>query len=106
KDHAVSGTNGPAIADSVSKAKPGAEITALQIAGSVREVQHLCGEVEDGALVVNFGGWEIQGVSCADVQRETRRYLPVIPDEKLGDMSPLLNNPVLDIDRKGIDLAQ
>ena len=70
------------------------------------EVQHLCAEIENSALIADFGRWEVERVPGADVQGEARRNLPVVADKELSNVRTRLNDLFLDVDGERVHLPE
>ena len=90
----------------VRQTDAGAEVATLELARRVWEIEHLCAEIEDRALIVRFRGRKVERVSCTDVQGETRRNPPVVSKEDFGNMGTRLYRISLNVDVECIDLPQ
>ena len=99
-DHPVAGADDRLVRESIDRAKARPEIVLLQRAHGIRPrvVELPCLQVEDGGLAIDFGRRKIQRVAQAGVQRQPIGDLPVVLDEILLEMRPLLDLRRLQID--------
>ncbi len=106
EDHSIAGANHPALTNPVRQSNTRTEIATFQFPRCVGKLQNLCLEIEDRPLIALLRRREIQSVTHADVDREPWRNLPVVADEKLGNMRARLNHSLLDVDGECVHLPQ
>jgi len=93
ENHAVAGTKHPAIANPIRHACARAEVNNIPLAGGVGKIQNLRIEIEEQPPDRVSRRWKVERVAGADVDREPRRNLPVVADEKLGNVRAAAESP-------------
>ena len=89
----------------VVKLAGAAGVAYLTILGA-EVVKLLGGQVEDGTLVAGFGGRQVEGVTRAEVEDESRRDAVVILEEELVDVVAGADGAGLKVDGEGVHLAE
>ena len=112
EDDAEAGAGDGPGSEEIGEADTGSDVVPMGLAGGPGVAIYTCvvkllrGEVEDGTLVVFFGGREVEGVAGTDVEGELIGGAEVILEEVLLDVVAGAELGGLEVDGEGIDLAE
>ena len=106
--HGVPRADNRPVGESVDGAETRAEVVLLQRTDRVVAwiLQLLRLEIEHGRLTADFRGREVQRIAQPRVERQPLGHFPIVLDEVLLKVGPLLYSGVLQVDREVLDLPQ
>ena len=100
------------VGDASDDPQPRAEIQLVELPGgawlavATEELELLRLEIEDGRLVVLFGGREVQRVADAGIDRQAIGQPPVVLDEVLLEVGAIADLLLLEVDRELLHLSE